>query len=225
MADLEVQTLLQRARSIVMSLTSEVEKRKLKITEHWEVILQENFDRLLVVQELNEQDIKLLRFAHDLNEKPREKWTTQNTIYSEFLKVVGRYCNHGFALLCVLAFSQRFIVRMAKNDRINLYKFIETSNGSFSSPRLDTLAIQHDILKLFGLSLSEMRILQCTVLTYTSEFWNAEDSSHFAYRLRRAVYPNLGACNQKLHPDATGQIRHIHFSAIRCYDLTIANTS
>jgi hypothetical protein len=144
----ELQSLYQQSRDLQASLTSELERRQLKVAERWEATLHQNSNRLCTTERLDSQDANIIEFARTLVRKL--DLTAQNKMYQAFVHDVIRYCDPGAALLCIVSFSQRFLASMKKDDRVNLLKFIKDTANSFTSPVLTALAAQHQILELAG---------------------------------------------------------------------------
>jgi hypothetical protein len=150
-SDVDLQILLTQCQSLLVSLVSECNKRNLKagkITE-WETTLREASERLHVRGRLDDQDFQNIEFVRELNKK--EILTTQNKTYRSFVLDVIRYCNPGFALVCIISFGQRSLVKLKERGRTDLLKLIKDIEGSFLSSLLDQLAIENQIRELAGM--------------------------------------------------------------------------
>jgi hypothetical protein len=149
LSHVELQSLFQQCRKLLASISSETQKRDLKIAEKWEPHLRKNAARLCVRERLDDSDLKTIQFAGELMKK--SSLSTNNKNYRNFVLDVARHCNAGFTLVCIITFSQGGVVQMKEEERVALLAHIRDIQSSFSDTMLDTLANQHQIRELLGM--------------------------------------------------------------------------
>ncbi|KIW00330.1 uncharacterized protein PV09_08043 [Verruconis gallopava] len=162
----EIHDVFLEAKKFFEILMSEVQKRSLKIVDRWETILQENSERLHLMEDLSARDLKNIQFAYDVAIKSKKEQNSQNVQYKLFLDVVKRFCDHGVRLLCIISFTQSMIYKLRDNERKELHKFIRDKTKTYSSLVLDSLATKHEVSKIFGEQATS------TMITLPTQFVN-----------------------------------------------------
>ena len=141
----ELQSTIEQCRSLLASLLS-------GISNQWEATLLRTSERLRVRQRLDDQDIKTLNLVTALARKSKQDLNPNSRIHQSFVLDLLRLCSPGFALLCIISFAQRTLVRLKEDERLNLLKFLRDKEASYPSASiLNTFATQYKLRELAGM--------------------------------------------------------------------------